>query len=55
MMNDSDDDFQDMDGKKKYATAEERTKDKYGDDASQHSLKDDPKMADGMNRKERRC
>ena len=44
-----------MDGKKKYANDEERTKDKYGDAASEHSLKDDPKMLDGMNRKERKC
>ena len=50
-MDDHDDDFQDMDGKAKYATAEERTTAKYGDDAAAHTLKDDPKFADGMNRK----
>jgi len=48
---DSDDDYQDMDGKKKYANAEERSKDKYGAAAAEHSLKDDPKMEGGMNRK----
>ena len=49
---DHDDDYQDMDGgKPKYANAEERTKAKYGDDAAGHTLKDDPKYADGMNRK----
>jgi len=53
---DHDDDYADMDGgKKKYATAEERTKDKYGDAAAGHTLKDDPKYADGMNKKQRRC
>jgi hypothetical protein len=52
----SDDDFQDMDGgKKKYANANERTKDKYGEAADAHTLKDDPKMEGGMNRKQRRC
>jgi len=42
-------------GKPKYANAKERTKAKYGDAAAEHTLKGDPKHADGMNKKERRC
>jgi len=48
-----DDDYMEMDGgKPKYANARERTEAKYKDKAhEQPSLKDDPKMDGGMNRK----
>ena len=57
MMDDGDDNYEQMEGsgKKKYANATERAKDKYGEAASQHTLKGDPKFEDGMNKKQRRC
>ena len=57
-MSDHDDDnFEAMEGsgKKKYANANERTADKYGEAAAKHTLKGDPRHEEGMNRKQRRC
>ena len=56
---DGDDDYNSMEGsgKKKYANAAERTKDKYGDAAHdpKHALKGDPRFESGMNKKDRKC
>jgi len=56
-MSDNDDNYEAMEGsgKKKYANHADRMKDKYGEAASNHTLKGDPKHEDGMNRKQRRC
>lgn len=54
-MADVDDNFVAAGEKKKFANAEDRTKDKYGDSAGGFTIKGDARFKDGMIREGRKC